>query len=370
MDKVLFVARLAEHINHFHLPYIKYLKEQGCSVDVVTVGDEEILGIDNHFKIPMQRNPISWSNIKSYKVLKEIIDKNDKYKVIHCHMPLSGIITRFASRNTRKKGTSILYTAHGFHFFKGAPFFNWMVYYPIEKLVSRWTDCIITINQEDYEIAKNKLHSKDVKLINGIGVDIEEFSVVTENEKIQIRRKFGFDDNDFIMIYVAELSNRKNQEYLIDRVMELKEEISNFKLLLIGRGSKKEILEEKIRDYNLQDNVFLLGYRKDINDLMKMADVAVSTSKQEGLPVNILEAMATGLPAVVTNCRGNRDLIENSVNGFVVEKDKEFVEKLILLSYDRTLRNNLGVKSRMMVKDYTLESVMAEMIKIYSYYLN
>lgn len=370
MKKILFVARLAEHINHFHLPYIDYLKQQGYSVDVATVGDEELVGVDHHFIVPMQRNPFSKSNFKSYKMLKNIIEKED-YNIIHCHMPLSGILTRLASRKARKKGASLLYTAHGFHFYEGAPLLYWMIYYPIEKIVSWWTDCIITINKEDYEIAKSKLHSKNVKLVNGIGVDIDEFSVIDELEKTKLRKEYGFNENDYILIYVAELSNRKNQEGLLETVKKLKETSSNFKLLLVGRGTKRKTIEEKIKQYDLVNNVLLLGYRKDINNLMKLSDIAVSTSKQEGLPVNILEAMATGLPAVVTNCRGNRDLIKDSINGFVLDdEDKQnFAEKLLFLEQNEKLRLEFGNQSRVMVEKYTLESVLTEMKKIYSYYL-
>lgn len=371
MRKILFVARLDEHIRHFHIPYLKWFTENGFTVDVASDAEEKLPYIDSHFEIAMKRNPLHPSNIRAYFSLKKLIDDNE-YDIVHCHMPLSGILTRLAARKKRRKGLKVLYTAHGFHFFKGASLLNWLVYYPIEKITSFFTDSIITINNEDYQNAKNRLHAKNVELVNGVGIKIDKFTVADQEKKKDLREKNNLNKEDFILIYVAELSHRKHQDLLIESVKLLSDEIPNLKLLLVGKGSKEDEYRELISELNLKHQIQMLGYRTDVDELMNLSDVVVSSSRQEGLPVNIMEAMGTGLPIVASDCRGNRDLVTNGVNGYIVESNtpEEMADSIRKLSLNPDLRLELGSNGRQMVKKYSIENVLVEMIEIYKKYLS
>lgn len=358
MKKVLFVATVTKHINAFHIPYLELFKENGYEVHVASRGNEKIKYCDKHYELPFERFPLKKNNIKTYKELKKIINENN-YEIIHCHTPVGGVLTRLAARKARKKGTRVIYTAHGFHFYKGAPLLNWLIYYPIEKICSRWTDTLITINTEDYEFAKKKFNIGKISLINGVGVDEKKFEFnMTKKEKEDLVKRIGLKNNDIVLIYPAELSNRKNQMMLLKVISKLKNDGYNqIKLLLPGKDSLKGKCQNMAKKLNIINNVIFLGFRDDIPKLMKISDIAVSTSNQEGLPVNLIEAMMSGLPIVATNCRGNRDLINNCVQCNDVEEMKERIIYVInkvnksLIPYDK--------------EKYKLKNVKREMEKIY-----
>lgn len=314
MKRVLFVATVTNHINAFHIPYLKWFKERNYEVHVASKGEQKIPYCDKHFNLQFERSPIKKKNLDTYKELKTIINENS-YNIIHCHTPVGGILTRLAARKARKRGTKIIYTAHGFHFYKGSPILNWLIYYPIEKFMSRYTDCLITINKEDYELAKNKLKAKETVLINGVGIDRKKFDfTMTEQEKQILRESLSLDKNDFIIIYPAELSKRKNQGMLIKAVAKLKDRGNdNIKVILAGKDSMNGEYQKLARDLNVEKEIKFLGRREDIPKLLKISDLLVSTSKQEGLPVNVMEAMFSNVPIIATNCRGNRDIAQKTV---------------------------------------------------------
>ncbi|MDO5557934.1 MAG: glycosyltransferase family 4 protein [Clostridia bacterium] len=319
MKKVLFTATVDSHILQFHLPYLRMFKENGYEVHVATNGTEKIPYCDKKHKISFEKSPLKVNNLKAIKDLKRIIEK-EKFEIIHCHTPMGSVVTRIAAKKARKRGTRVIYTAHGFHFFKGAPLKNWLIFYTVEKYLARYTDCLITINGEDYEIARKKFKTKQIELIPGVGIDEEKFGIeMNEGEKLELRKSLGLEKDDFVIIYPAELSIRKNQRMAIEVVKELTKINKNIKLLLPGLDSMNGKYQTMVKEYNLDENIKFLGYRKDIPRLMKISNLAISTAKQEGLPVNIMEAMYNGIPCVVTNCRGNRDLIHNGENGVVVE---------------------------------------------------
>ena len=357
MKKVLFVASVTRHIKAFHIPYLKWFKEQGYEVHVVSNGNEEIPYCDKHYNLPFERFPIKAKNIKVYNELKRIINEN-RYEIIHCHTPVASVLTRLVARKSRKKfNTKVIYTAHGFHFFKGAPIKNWLIFYPIEKFLSQFTDCLITINEEDYNLAKNKFWCNDVKFVQGVGVDKNKFDfIMTAEERYKLRKELNINKDDFVIIYPAELSKRKNQGMLLDVMKELKNEgYKNIKLLLPGLDSMNGEYQQYAKRLEIQDEVRFLGYRKDIPKLLKIADLAASTSKQEGLPVNLIEAMMCDLPIVATDCRGNRDLICDCVK---IDDKEKFKKKIIDIIENKTIKNYDKDK-------YKLLNVMKEMEDIY-----
>lgn len=367
MKKVLFTSVLDSFMFLFNLPLLKLFKEQGYEVHVATNGDEEIPYCDVKHKICIERSPFKLNNLKAIKELKEIIDK-EQFEIIHCHTPMGSVVTRFAAMKARKNGTRVIYTAHGFHFFSGAPLVNWMVYYPVEKYLSKYTDTLITINKEDYDRAKRKFKKcKDIQYVPGIGIDEEKFRVdMTQEEKINLRKSLGLKEDDFVLIYPAELSKRKRQIWLIESLEQILKKYNNMHLLLPGKDSLNGKCEQLIKELNLEKQIHILGFRKDILDLLKISNVAVSSSRQEGLPVNILEAMYTGIPIVATNCRGNRDLVVNGKNGYLVElDDKDNFSKSVELVYEN--KDNLNVETnKQEASKYELTKILKQMKKIYN----
>lgn len=373
MKKVLFVATVTKkHINVFHLPYIEWFKKNGYETHVCSGNDFEnpkdieIPFCDNYHSLSFERSPFKFKNIEIYSELKKIIDSNN-FDVIHCHTPMGGALARLASRSARKKGTKVFYTAHGFHFFEGAPLKNWLIYFPIEKYLSYYTDTLITINKEDYRIAKRRLNAKNTEIVKGVGVNFRNFESQTYDKKSELRKMYGYSDKDFILIYVGELSFRKHQDLLIDAIYELSEKYSDIKLLLVGEGEFLEKYRNQTKQLKIENQVEFLGFRKDISNLMILSDVAVSSSRQEGLPVNVMEAMATGLSLIVTDCRGNRDLVKDGINGMIVSlKDKTEFAKAIETQYKSTeLRKSFGEKNLEIASQYSITELLKEMEEVY-----
>lgn len=374
--KILYVATVSNTINAFMIPHIKMLISQGHKVDIACNIKSEIdVGLLEKgckiFNLNFQRLPFKRDNFEAYKELKKII-ANEGYDLVHTHTPVASACSRFACR--KMKDIKVIYTAHGFHFFKGASKKNWLIYYLLEKFLARWTDAIFTMNGEDFNNAK-RFKTKNPNSVfntNGVGVDLNKFVPQTEKNKAEFRKQYGYSNEDFIMIYVGELSKRKNQKQVIESMGLLKDKFTNLRLLLVGRGPLEDSYRSLVSQLELEENILFLGYRKDIPQLMGLADIALSSSKQEGLPVNVMESMATGLPLVVTNSRGNRDLVLNNYNGYVVKigSKEEFasaIEKLYMLPKKRS---EFGEKSIELVGKYSLESVLEELKSLYSKFLD
>ena len=202
--KILYTATSDIHLNTFHIPYLKWLKSQEYEVHVAVEkrGTIDLTFCDKVHYISFKRFPFNIENLNAFKNLKRIINEN-KFDLIHCHTPVVSILTRLAAINTRKKGTKVLYTAHGYHFYKGAPLYLWLMYYPVEKLFSKFTDAIITINNEDYEITKKNFWNKYSFYIKGIGIDTNRFKQVGSQQKKDIKEKLLIDNDKFIVLYVA-----------------------------------------------------------------------------------------------------------------------------------------------------------------------
>ncbi len=369
MKKVLFVATITKHITTFHLPYLKLFKDNGYEVHVATDDDVEIPYCDVHHKISIKRSPFKISNIKAIKELKKICNE-EKFDIIHCHTPMGSVVARLAAKKARKNGTRVIYTAHGYHFFKGAPLKNWMFFYPVEKYLAKYTDTQITITQEDYELAKKKFKIKDLHLVHGVGLDEKKFNVeISDEEKRSLKKKLGLEENDFVVVYTAEISKRKRQELLIKAFQRIIKNNKNVKLLLVGSDSLNGKCQKLAKKLKIDGNVLFLGYRKDIPEILNISDIAISVARQEGLPVNIMEAMYMELPIVATDCRGNRELVIHNENGFIVPQNDVMENNIYnytsLLIKDINLREKFGKKSKDEIKKYTLDNVIKDMKKIY-----
>lgn len=322
MKKVLFVATLVKnHIAEFHLPYLKLFQDMGWETAVAAKNDYEnpadcvIPNCDVFYDVPFERSPLKKENLTAYHQVKRII-REGGYDIIHCHTPVGAAVARLAARKVRKNGTKVIYTAHGFHFFKGASLVNWLVYFPVEWLLSPLTDVLITINREDYDRAKRLLRAKRIVYIPGVGIDTARFRGNAE-KGAALRRELGIPEEATVLLSVGDLNKNKNHRAVLEALAGM--ENRNLYYVVCGRGPLKEELEALAREKGLGDRVRFMGYRNDIPAFYAMADVFVFPSFREGLSVSVMEAMASGLPVVCSRIRGNTDMVEDGVNGYLME---------------------------------------------------
>ena len=360
MTKVLMLASVASMIDQFNRENIVILEGLNFQIDVAcnfeygsSTSQERVQQFKKElnqknistFHVPMPRNI---SKIKdmvcSYKKVRDIVNEN-KYDIIHCHSPIGGVIARLASRNARKRGSKIIYTAHGFHFYNGSSIKNWIFFYPIEKLCARFTDCIITINKEDYKRAiDNKFSARKIVYVPGVGVDIEKKQNIVTNTE-QKKLEFGITD-EYVLLSVGELNHNKNHETIINAISMI-----DFPIIYIvcGKGEKIDYLNDLVQRLGLEEKVIFAGYRNDIDELLKMSDIFCFPSYREGLSVALMEAMAAGLPVICSNIRGNVDLIENGRGGYLSDPNDvvgfaENIEKLIADKNERIKMSNNNKK--------------------------
>lgn len=370
--KILFVATVRSHIGQFHMPFIKELKKHGVEVHAAFKDNSadkqglDLSDIDKFFEVPFSRSPYSTSNLKAYSVLKKIVEEN-QYDAVHCHTPMGAVVTRLVCKNV-KNPPKVIYTAHGFHFYQGASKKNWLLFYNVEKYLAKYTDCLITINREDYNLAKDKCFAaKKIYHVNGVGVDIDKFHLVTPEEKAKLRKEYGYNDDDFLMIYPADFCERKNQNMLFDTLKILLDQHKNIRLLLPGLEEKAEPYIAYAKEKGVFDYVDILGYRRDIDKLAGMCDLSLSSSRQEGLPINLIEAMAMGNAIVATDVRGNNDLVENGKNGFLVplNDSKAMAQRIFELYDNRALIEEFGNNNRVLVEKYSVDKVNEALLSIY-----
>ena len=369
--KVLLTATVQSHICQFHKPLVEVLHKHGYEIHVAArdnLAEKNGLKLDfveKVYAIPFARSPKSKDNIQAYKELKNIINK-ENYDVIHCNTPMGGIVTRLATRQARKQGTKVYYTAHGFHFYKGAPKKNWIIFYPIEKFFSRLTDKLITITQEDYELARRKFHC-EVERIHGVGVDGKRYYAVSEEEKDRIRKDLGYSEEQKIILCVGELLPNKNQTMIISAMREIVKQYADAKLLLAGNGPKKVNLEALIKNYHLENNVEMLGYVTNLQEYQKIADVCVTCSKREGLPLNVVEAMLAETPVVATKNRGHRELLRDGETGFLIDIDDDIIlgKRVLELLTDKKTYERIQLNAKNYAKAYTFDYVKQELMKVY-----
>lgn len=371
--KILHVTTISPTLG-FLTEHIRFLLKQGNEVELASnITSKLSNGIEEQNidvnQIDFQRRLISLDNLKAYSQIKEL-QKNKKYDIVHVHTPIAAFITRIALRGFRKKNNlKVVYTAHGFHFYKGAPLKNWLLYYTAEKVASKWTDIIITMNAEDYHFASQKLSGNGkikVFKVGGIGVNIDEYSHNDEID-LEIKTSLGLDKNDFVISVIGELSHRKNQIQLIKAIGRIKCRYKDIKLVIVGSGSLLEDYKRYVYDNNLEKNIIFLGYRKDIPKILDVTDVLGLVSLHEGLPRNLMEAMCNKKAILCTNIRGNVDLVKHEENGLIVEVgDIESTYKSIIKLYEnRDLIKSMGEKSFKYIQNFSEEKVLKEMESIY-----
>lgn len=368
--KILYVATVASHIKSFHLPYLKMMQENGYKTYVVAnwnlKSDEKLDYCDEFIQIPIQRSPYSFKNISAINQLKKLINE-EKFGIIHCHTPMGAVVARLAAKNARKKyGTRVIYTAHGFHFYKGAPKKNWLIFYSVEWYLAKYTDTLITINNEDFELAKRKFNKRchDIQYVPGVGIDVKKFDIkMCEKEKMKLKESLGLKKDDFVLICVARLDKNKNQEFLIEVMQEIVKENSDVHLLLVGSDELNGYYFKMVHEKNLHNNVHFLGHRYDIPNLLSISNVVVSASKREGLPVNVMEAFASGKPVVALDCRGMKDLIIDGKNGYIVSRNSNNVLQNFVDDIFKIKNNKDELKIE--CSKYDLNNIISDYSNIY-----
>ena len=364
--KILYVTTISNTVNAFLIPHIKMLIEQGHQVDVAFNIEQEVkpeiieMGCKVH-QLPLQRSPLTKDNFRGYRMLKDII-VSEEYDLVHTHTPVASAIVRLACRNL--SNIKVFYTAHGFHFYKGAPLINWLVYYPVEKALARYTDVLITINKEDYERAKSKFKAKSVEYVPGVGIDLKKFNTVKINRNLK-REKLNYSKDTFIILSVGELNKNKNHEVVIKAIAKL--DNPKIRYIICGQGKLEGYLRNLSKELGIEHQVRLLGFRKDIPEICKISDLFAFPSFREGLSVALMEAMANRIPVVCSNIRGNTDLIEDGQGGYLIEptdinKFAKYVDKLIL---NKQLCRDLGSFNLKKIEDYSIENVITDIEAIY-----
>ncbi len=371
--RVLFTATVVkQHIMTFHVPYLQMFQEMGWETAVAAGNDYEdpyelnIPGCDRYYEIPFERIPWKIGNLRAYRQLKKVIDEGN-FDLIHCHTPVGAMITRLAAIGARKRGTKVLYTAHGFHFHKGSSVFSWLAYYPVEWLLSWLTDGLLTMNREDDALARNHMHAGRIEYVPGVGIDTRRFDSSCADRK-ETREMLGFREDDFLILTVAEMNRNKNQSMILKAMAQMKEkpEFEKISYLICGMGEYGEVLKQEAKELGISDHVFFLGYRKDIPKIYRCSDLFAFMSYREGLPVALMEAMSSGLPTVCSGCRGNTDLIQDGVEGRILQQDPQMLAQAILEQYhDPVLRQRFGMAAAKKVKQFDRENVHRIMKDIY-----
>ena len=353
MKKLLFISNITDKITNFSYPSYAACKKLGIEFHLAANLDNFDFK-NNPYKdivfhnIHCERNPLSIKNFKSYAMINDII-KEYQIDFIHCNTPTGGLLGRICGKKMHVK--KVLYTAHGFHFYKGAPLFNNTILKLVEYILALYTDVIITINQEDF-LAAQKFKLKQnghIYKVNGVGISIEDYQNINI-DKLNKRKSLGLNETDFICIGIGRVEANKNYSACIEAIVDTHDNKIHF--LICGDGNQVEKMKKLAKQKKIDKQIHFLGFRNDINELLNIADCYLSMSKREGLPRAMMEAMASGLPCIASNIRGNKDLIT--------------IEELLVNSPDQAARQILKIKKNFKYKDY-LKKNNLNVIKSYDY---
>ena len=380
--RVLIVANTAYMIRQFNMRNIELLQKMGYCVEIACnfiegnpaskeVMDEFVNQLKSMdvvcHQIPVLKFPFKIvENCKAFKILLKLM-REKKFAFVHCQTPVGGVLARLAAYRTK---TLSIYMVHGFHFYNGASLFTWLLYYPIEKFMSYMTDALIVINQEDYQLAKKRMRAKRLFYVPGVGIDVDSLQVQGENTLIT-RGDIGVPEDAVVILSVGELNKNKNHETVIRALAQLPDDVH---YVIVGEGILKEHLLRIAQKYSVAEQVHLLGFRKDAQEIYYLVDIYCHPSFREGLSVAIMEAMAAGLPIICSNIRGNRDLITNGHSGLLLEDNSaiSYAESIKCLQANPDLRSLLGNNSVNTVRrldnkniDCMMQTIFSEIVRSY-----
>jgi len=364
--KVLYVTTIGTTMGFFK-SFVKELIHEGNIVDIACNEEQSPVAPCYRewgcrvFPISTSRSPFSMGNLKAIGQLKALVEEN-QYEIVHCHTPLAAMATRFACIEARKRGVKVIYTAHGFHFYKGAPLKNWLLFYPVEKLCSRWTDVLVTINREDYALAQKKFRARQTSYVPGVGIDLERFTHNTV-DKCKKRKEIGISEKSVLLLSVGELNKNKNQSVIVRALGQLKDK--NIHYALAGEGSMEKSLVELAKTVGVENQVHFLGYRNDIPELCKSADIFCFPSFREGLGMAAIEAMACGLPIITSNVHGINDYSQDGITGCKASPNDVdgFAKAIVKLAYSDNKK--ISEFNHNYVQKYEISSINQKMHAIY-----
>ena len=317
--------------------------------------DEQKL-IDEGFilhHVEFSKNPFHFKRLaKSIKEVREII-KEFQIEVVHCHTPVGGVVGRLSSCLVKENRPKVIYTAHGFHFYEGAPLLNWLLYYPVEYLLSGITDCIVTINKEDFARAK-RMRAKQVVQIPGVGIDLERFHPVERQTR-----------KTFYIISIGELNKNKNHRTIIKALAKLRDRGIFYEIY--GNGPDRDSLLQMIKDYQLEQQVFLRGFEIEIEKKLNDADCCIFPSIREGLGLAALEAMACGIPLIASDNRGTREYMQHNINGIVCNPLDEdaFARAIVQMKGNRPFAEHMAEIGLQTVQAFSVEKSTSIMRELY-----
>ena len=369
--KILYITNISNGVSSFSVSAVRTAKKLGYEFYLAGnfVGtskkklehDENDYGI-KIYQIDLSRSPYSKKNFKAYKQIIELIE-SESIDYIHCNTPVGGLLGRLAGEKCKVK--RIIYQVHGFHFFAGAPKKNWCLYYPIEKWLAKKTDAIITINEEDFKRASSfRLRNNgQVYYVPGVGVDLGQF-VIDDEVRKEKRLELDIQKEDIVLVSAGELNINKNNRVIIEALAKIKNDKVHY--FICGQGELEKELRTLAENKGIKKQVHFLGYRTDMKELLLAADVFVMPSIREGLSRSIMEAMASGLPCLVSRIRGNCDLIIDNEGGYLcnpysVDEFSDGINKLLLLE----TRCRFGIFNKTRVKKFSIDVVQDSLIKCY-----
>lgn len=323
----LFVTTVPVTLEVFLAPLARHFRERGWRVDALANGATSCEALEPSFNacfdVAWTRNPLSPGNlvVTAGRIRKLVTE--GRYDVVHVHTPIAAFVTRFALRGLRAaERPVVIYTAHGFHFYKGQGALRNMLYRTMERLAARWTDYLVTINEQDFEAAKafGTIEPARVRLIHGIGVDMDAYAegAVTPEEAAAARASLLVPPNAFLLLMVAEFGPVKRHAHLLEALTRVRDD--RVMAVFVGDGPLEQSVRERVSQLGLEPRARFAGYRRDVPALLAAADALVLVSEREGLPRSVLEAMAAGTPVIGTRIRGIADAVGNEA-GWLVPKD-------------------------------------------------
>ena len=368
MAKRILITCTDSMMKQFLEPHVRNLAGNGYEVEIAC---SEVLNrmaevrqdLGDYARIHLlhlKRSPLALSNIRGYREVKQII-RNGRYDLVWTNEPVMGVATRLAARKARKQGAKVMYMVHGFHFYKGAPLLNWLLFYPIERLMASKADCICTINREDYARAQ-QMHTARTAYIHGVGIDTDRLK--PGKNAADLRKELHLQPDTFLVLSVGELNENKNQQIVIRALARLEDQ--NIHYVLCGKGDQLEKLQALAGELGISDRVHFLGYRKDIADICRQCDLFALPSRREGLPFAAMEAMYCGMPLVNSGIRGLADITEDGTSGYVCETEdvRRYAESIRKLKAAPALRTQMGNNNRKTVEAFTIEQTKQEILSL------
>lgn len=369
MNRLLFVTTIPGTLRAFLLPFAQHFQAKGWQVDAMAQGISNcpkcLHSFDRVWEVEWSRNPLDPQNlIIAPQQIRKAIAQQD-YDIVHVHTPVAAFVTRYALNNLRQQGRpKVIYTAHGFHFYRGGKLLKNLSFLALEKLAGRWTDYLVVINGEDEEAAKRYgiVPTERVCYTPGIGVDTEYYSPgnVPEAEVMRVRQELGLSAETRLFLSIAEFNPGKRHQDILKALAQLGR--SEVHLAFAGTGPLMEQMKQLASDLGIKSQVHFLGYRQDVPALIRASTATLLASEREGLPRSVMESLCLEIPVIGTQTRGIRDLLAGECGLLVNLGDVEELAQAMARILDRPEEAKMmGKRGRERMKGYEVRQI----IKLY-----